>query len=532
MELETNREAVPPVQLEELNHYNNSHNNNKLEEDVFLNTKPSKKLIVIVLICSLSHAMVGYDIGFISSLWSLVHKDLGNSHALNFDDQARIAGSTSFGAIFGALLAGVSIDQFGKRYVAIVGNILTLIGAGVQCGSQKVSILIGGRFLMGWGVGVGSVIGPLLVAELSPPRYRGALITVVSIARNIFQLLAYCLGIAFVHTKNSWRIISGIGMIPVGIQSALLSIPSLVPESPQWHIERGRVDEAKNIWGFTHANLSPDDITHVNSIREKLPLPARLRNLFSHNYNLKGLLFGCTSHLILQFTGFNAIMHFLSIIFDAAAYESIEAMATIVGCVHCGVTLLITVFIIDICNRRVLLMCSLAGIVICLILTAVGFHETPNRFDPDEYGTVYYEVGPWGIGILISLIFYGFFYGIGVGAIAWIQPTEVFPSHVRAIGTSISCAVGWIGSVIFTSSFLYMMKGIKPTGTFIFFGAVTFLSVIFIFFLWPETTNFGLEEICQRGFNVRNSTVHAKSRRRPKNKNTKKKKENVQAVTT
>ena len=106
---------------------------------------------------------------------------------------------------------------------------------------------IGGRFLVGIGVGLAACIAPLYIQELSPTRQRGRMVVLKYVIRIVFiipsiplivlnsvvmitlgQVIAYGIGAGFFHLHGGWRWMVGLGAVPAGIQIVLLFF---LPES-------------------------------------------------------------------------------------------------------------------------------------------------------------------------------------------------------------------------------------------------------------------------------------------------------------
>lgn len=109
--------------------------------------------------------------------------------------------------------------------------------------AESYEVLLSGRIITGFGVGTGLAIAPLYMAELSPKRIRGALVSLNEVAINIGILLGFVAGYVFsgLDDNVSWRWMLGIGALP-----PLIILVSLLvmPESPRWLVKYGRSSEA------------------------------------------------------------------------------------------------------------------------------------------------------------------------------------------------------------------------------------------------------------------------------------------------
>ncbi|KYG41006.1 hypothetical protein M433DRAFT_76792, partial [Acidomyces richmondensis BFW] len=92
--------------------------------------------------------------------------------------------------------------------------VLFTLGAVVQASSFTIVQMNVGRFLIGLGVRSTSTIVLLYIAEISPARFRGRMISVDMIFLGTGSVLAYALDAAFYRVENSWRYMVALGAIP------------------------------------------------------------------------------------------------------------------------------------------------------------------------------------------------------------------------------------------------------------------------------------------------------------------------------
>lgn len=86
------------------------------------------------------------------------------------------------------------------------------------------------------------------------------------------------------------------------------------------------------------------------------------------------------------------------------------------------------------------------------------------------------------------------FYSVCIDATTYIYCTEIFPSHLRARGSSLSISGLFFATVIFTCAAPTAFANIGWK-YYIVFAASTFLIIIAIWLWWPETKGLSLEEI-------------------------------------
>ena len=488
----------------------------------FANDKPSLLVIFLTFLASISGFMFGYDTGYISSALVSIGHDFG--HPLSYGQEQFITASTSLGALIFSILSGIFVDFFGRKPLLMFSNIMFVVGAIIQCASHDVWTMIGGRFVMGFGVGIGSLIAPLYISELAPSRFRGRLVVLNCLGITGGQLVAYGIGAGLTHVNNGWRILVGLSMIPPAIQFISFCF---LPDTPRFLIMHGKLDEAEKVLIKTHPGVSVEHIrmkiidlqeeeveegfaTCRNPLKKWWLTVVELHKVPS---NLRALFLGCALQAIQQFTGFNSLMYFSSTIFKAIGFNNSTAVSLIVA----GTNFVFTVvafFIIDKVGRRKMLLISLPFMIAFLVMNAIGFHFINIKFN-DNDAIVNGNIHPWGDVIIVMMIGFVASYAVGIGNVPW-QQSEMFPQKVRGVGISYATASNWAGSLIISSTFLTMLKNITPTGTFSLFAGFGLLSFILIIFCYPELSNLELEEvqdILTGGFHIQKSVKLAKARK-------------------
>lgn len=137
-----------------------------------------------------------------------------------------------------------------------------------------------------------------------------------------------------------------------------------------------------------------------------------------------------------------------------------------------------------------------------MALTAVAFHFIPVSKDLVLEAK---SVNWAGTLVLAMIIVYIGFYASGVATIGWVG-TELLPTEVRALGTTMNTITCWGCNLIIASTFLSMMKGLTPTGAFGFYAGICFLGWVFLLCCYPEVKGLALEDVRQvfaGGFGVR-----------------------------
>jgi MFS family permease len=80
----------------------------------------------------------------------------------------------AIGQLAGALVGAPASDTYGRRFGMFFGSLFIILGTIIEVTATPVGQFIGGRFLIGFGVTVSNVAGPVYLVEISPPHWRGA----------------------------------------------------------------------------------------------------------------------------------------------------------------------------------------------------------------------------------------------------------------------------------------------------------------------------------------------------------------------
>lgn len=484
---------------------------------------PTTLVYLLTLASSISGFMFGYDTGYISAALVNVGTDLSNK-ILTSGEKELITSATSLGALIGALFGGVGANLFGRKRVLLGSNVFFVVGTIIQLVAKHVWTMIAGRFVLGLGVGVASLIAPLMLSELAPSKYRGRLIVTNCIFITGGQLVAYFINWPLTHVDGGWRVSVGLCMVPAVIQ---LGFFLYLPDTPRYYVIKGDLERAKQVLRKTHSDSSEvhveallADMIQSNSTVPGGPVSQiwnSIKLIHSRPANLRALILACGLQGIQQFTGFNSLMYFSATIFKTIGFENATAVSIIIAATNFVFTL-VALCIIDFVGRRRILLFAIPGMCIALVICAIAFHFLGVKFGSDDEVVVETTgISGWGIVVILGMVFYVASYAIGIGNSAWTGVELFSDVNVRSVGGMYAAATNWAGSLVIASTFLTMLENITPPGTFALFAALCFVSFLFVLFLLPEVAGLKLEEttkLLEGGFNVRTARKLSKERKR------------------
>ena len=113
-------------------------------------------LAVLTLCASIGGFLFGYDTGVVSGAVVFIEGDLGISSL-----QVEVVVSVTVGsAALGSLLSGVPMQRYGRRPVIMLASALFAAGSLVIAAAPGFGALLAGRLVLGFGVGVSSMVVP------------------------------------------------------------------------------------------------------------------------------------------------------------------------------------------------------------------------------------------------------------------------------------------------------------------------------------------------------------------------------------
>lgn len=452
-------------------------------------TSPTQKLSPIVYFIGFTAALAGLlfglDIGVISGAQGFLQKDFSISdHILEM-----IVSALLWGAVFGTLISGILSNKFGRRKTILISAVIFILGSIVCSMAPSAHVLMLARFFLGIAVGVASFTAPLYLSEISPQRVRGSMISMYQLMITIGIVLAFLSNTWLATyatiggvTGGHWRLMLGIISIPAAIM--FLGVIFL-PESPRWLFLKGRKDQAISV--FERMHLPSDDIQReVVEIEESLRVRQNGFTMLMENRNFRRAIgLGIGLQIIQQLTGINVVMYYAPRIFDIAGFSSTAHQLW--GTVIVGVTNVLATFIaiafVDRLGRKPIMYAGFAVMGVSMVTVGLLFNMDLEKSP---------VLGTWAIGALLLFII-GF--AMSAGPIIWVLCAEIFPLSARDLGVTFSTATNWIVNAIVGQTFLTLLSNFGNGNTFLLYGGLNVLFVVFFLFFVPETKGVSLEKI-------------------------------------
>lgn len=381
-----------------------------------------------------------------------------------------------YGTVIGAAFGGIPADKYGRKNTLLWIGILfflSSVGAAIASGVNMFMVF---RFIGGLSIGASSVVAPVYISEIAPPKYRGRM--VISFQANIVFgiLIAYVSNYLLQGGPDAWRWMLGVVAFPSLLFSVLML---LTPETPRWLLlYKGDEAKAREVLAITEENVT--GAVNEIMVSAKQEASSNTDKLFSKKYFFP-LLLAFLFSFFNQASGINAVIYYAPRIFEMTGLGKESALLSTSGI---GVfNLIFTIigwYLIDRYGRRVLMYIGSIGYIVSLALIAMAFYN-------ESYAYVPYYVFAF-IGA----------HAIGQGSVIWVFISEIFPNSVRASGMAFGSLTHWVFAALIANFFPFFADQLGGGPIFAFFSAMMVFQLIYVWKMMPETKGVSLEDLQKR----------------------------------
>lgn len=435
---------------------------------------------LVALVGSIAGFLFGYDEGIIAGSLELVTQHFSLDHT----QVGIMTSALPFGALFGSIIIGVLIASkfskyIGRRKILSLTGGLFLMGALGAAWADTQSILIISRFILGLAIGAAAVTTPLYLAETAPAKLRGAMVAIYQLAITMGIFCAYVVNYLLIE-QQAWRAMFASSAIPGFI---LMIAVLFLPESPRWLCSVNKRDQARKALKKLRTNHAIEaELNEIETTLAREPHHGKNWRMLFQKPLVYVLLLGVILFCLQQLSGINVIIYYAPEIFKNLGFTNItgQILATMgIGLINLLVTIL-AIFWVDRIGRRKLLLLGFAGT--CISLIALSLFS-------------FYQISWLAYLSVFCLTLYIFSFAISLGPVPHILISEIFPLHVRGAGMGISSMSNWGFNTLMVFSFPLLYNHIGIGYTFLIYGFICFLGLIFTYHWMPETKNISLEAI-------------------------------------
>ena len=443
---------------------------------------PFARAVSVIAVVVLAGALFGYDQGVISGALLGIQKAFSvGAIALEI-----VTSWVTLGAMIGSLAGGYVADHFGRKRALLAAAGLFIVGALVEAFAPNVPVLVFGRLVAGFGVGVAAVAAPLYAAELAPASQRGRFVSSYQLAITLGIFIAYLVDQALAGPQG-WRVMLGVSAVP-GVLLGLAVLTAV--ESPRWFAKAGRPDDARQALVALGADHDADArLAAIQaSLRAEHEVPS-WKDVFAPRWRAP-LKIGLGLAVLQQVTGINAIIYYSDNIFAAAGFTTpaaqTQATTWAIGAVNVLATFIAIAFI-DRLGRRPLLIAGLIGMALSLAAVGLAFQQS-GAAGAAQGSTL-------GVVTLVALVVFIISFAFSLGPVTWTVINEIYPGEVRGRAVAVATAVNWGAAFLVSGFFLSVVKAIGQAYTFWMFAGFCVIGLIWVIVGVPETRGRTLEEI-------------------------------------
>lgn len=212
----------------------------------------------------------------------------------------------------------------GRKSAIQIGAVIWIIGCIIVSAAQNIPMLIVGRIINGFCVGICSAQVPVYITEIAPPTKRGRLVGAQqwAITWGIMIMFYISYGCSFINGNAAFRVPWALQMIPAII---LFFGMIVLPESPRWLASKDRWEECEQVLILTHGKGDPHSpwvAREFQEIREWIDIErasaqVRYMDLFSAKY-INRTHIGLFTQIWSQLTGMNVMMYYITYVFAMA----------------------------------------------------------------------------------------------------------------------------------------------------------------------------------------------------------------------
>ncbi|GAW15377.1 hypothetical protein ANO14919_047860 [Xylariales sp. No.14919] len=467
-----------------------------LEREITHKWSNPTMLYAIITICSLCAAVQGMDETVVNGaqIFYKVQFGIGDPNSQRDSWLVGLVNAAPYiaSALIGCWLTEPLNKKFGRRGTVFISCFISAAACFWQAFTNTWWHMFIARFALGFGIGPKSATTPILAAECSPPKLRGALVMQWQMWTAFGILFGYVADLAFYEVPDhgidglNWRLMMGSALIPAVFVVALVYF---TPESPRWYLTKDRHAEAyKSILQLRYEKVqAARDLFYMDALlqieQEAMQIQqSKFKEIFTIRRNRNAAIASEIVMYMQQFCGVNAIAYYSTQIFIDSDFSEKAALGASLGFGAVNFLFAIPAFYtIDTFGRRKLLLTTFPLMSLFLFYTGFSFY-IPS-------GTA--RIANVALGIYL----FGVVYSPGEGPVPFTYSAEAYPLYIRPFGMSLATATTWFFNAVVSITWPALVQAWTNAGAFSWYAAWNLVGWVLVLLFLPETKEKTLEEL-------------------------------------
>ncbi|WP_370942071.1 MFS transporter [Amycolatopsis sp. cg5] len=404
----------------------------------------------------------GYELGIIGVALPMIATGMGFGSVWT----GLLGASALIGIFLGSILVGWGADRIGRQRLYLWDFLLIAAASAAELFVHSPAELFVLRLLIGIGIGADYALGPTLVAEFVPRRYRGGLLASLTVLWTVGYVAAFFFGNYMTGLGgDSWRWLLASSSLPA-IAVVLLRIGT--PESPRWLLSKGKIEEAREVVRrFAGPNVDFETFARDHVSERK----AKYRELFGPKYRRN--------------TTFGVVFYNAQVIPYFAIYTFLPLVLVKIGVGEEG-------FFADSVLNVFLLAGSVAGLWFVAKMSRRGL--TIWSFVVLTLSLAPMAVWPDAPTVVLFPLFLVFTFTMSAAVnLDQVYPPELFPTELRSSGVGLLNGMSRIGSAIGTFLLPLSFDAFGFSSTMLALTVVLVGGLVVSIFWAPETKTAALD---------------------------------------
>ncbi|XP_073961135.1 facilitated trehalose transporter Tret1-like isoform X1 [Choristoneura fumiferana] len=410
-------------------------------------------------------------------------KAINSSIQIDGEMESWFYSGNSFAAIITVLTVPYLAQIKGYKFAFIIISIPIIIACVLQYFATSAKLLLAATIIQGLTFGGNTILGVVLVAEITHPKYRGIFLVIKSATYFWGVWVSNVIG-----TFSKWRNIPLVCIWP-----AVFTLVSCFawPESPYWLASKGRVDECKKSFRWLRGQ-SPNAEKELSLLVTKKHPSIKIKNVLSFIKSTivlpqfyKPMILNIATFFFYQSCGKYVCQTYILVIIktitksDRAAYTG---MLIIDGITVFGMYL--GSYVAKKVSRRFMFFSTSGSTIFFLFALSLYLYLI-------QFGVINQN----NTLSLILLMLYSFSVSWGPMLLCANIFSEITPMRFKPFISSVSACFMYTMQALFLKLGPWLFKSVGFSGTCAVYGTLSIFPVLVLFKYLPETSNRTLRDI-------------------------------------